>query len=76
MDVDCCRAGGVAEECDSVWIPAEGGDIRFDPLECETLVEDAEVLGGEAGGVGEAEDVCAVAVTGNIRVSRREDILL
>ena len=58
--METCAGGAVAlaEEGDFLGVAAEEGDVRFYPLQCESLIEDAGVegfLGAEGEGVGEAE---------------------
>jgi hypothetical protein len=57
-----CRhgAGGLSAEDHSLWVAAEGFDVVAQPLERESLVADAEVLGAEGRRVREAEDVEAI----------------
>ena len=72
--VDGHAAGRLAEEDHLVWVAAEGGDVGVGPFDGFALVEEAwvEVSVVEGGGVGEAEDVQAVAggVRGAIEVEK------
>jgi hypothetical protein len=59
--VDRGAARAVAREHDALRVAAEAGNVVADPLDGEPLVEQAQVVFGQEGSAGEAEDVEAVA---------------
>lgn len=42
--IDRDSTGTLAENCDTAWISAEGGDVVVAPLEGEMLIKKAEIL--------------------------------
>jgi hypothetical protein len=71
LKTDACGAIRFSEYCDRGRIATEMGDVRLNPFECESLIEDAWVEGSfcsEGRGVGKAENYIFVSMGIVIRV--------
>lgn len=61
ISVDGGTASGLSEHGDAFGISTESGNVIADPFQRFTLVEQAEIVFGNAGGAREAEDIGSVA---------------